>query len=181
MNHESAVPTRPMRIPATVAPLLLLCLATACSELTKPQQETQGSPKPEPVEKTGDAREVKAKSPPDRGDRPARPNDEEKVEASHILISHKDAPRARVTRTKEEARKLAEQVLAEVKKGGDFGQLAAKYSDDPGSKQREGKLGSFSRRRMVKPFADAAFALKPGETSDLVETPFGYHIIKRTK
>jgi len=171
-----------MRIPATVAPLLVLCLATACAELTKPQHETQGGSKPEPAEKAADTREAKAKPPPDRKrDRPARPSDEETVEASHILISHKDAPRARVTRTKEEARQLAEQVLAEVKKGGDFAELADKYSDDPGSKKRGGKLGAFSRRRMLKPFADAAFALKPGEVSDLVETRFGYHIIQRTK
>jgi len=171
-----------MRIPATLAPLLLLCLAIGCADLTAPHQEAKDSPKPEPARPAAKAQEAQAKPPPDRQrDRAARPEDEERVEASHILISHKEAPRARVTRSKEEAKQLADQVLAELKRGGDFAALAEKYSDDPGSKRRGGKLGSFTRRRMVKPFADAAFALKPGDTSGVVETRFGYHIIKRIK
>ena len=86
-----------------------------------------------------------------------------------------------ITRTKEEAQKLASKIQAQAKGGADFGGLAEKYSDDPSAKGGKGSLGKFSRGTMVKPFGDAAFALKPGEVSSVVETPFGFHVIKRTE
>ncbi|MCA9629349.1 MAG: peptidyl-prolyl cis-trans isomerase [Myxococcales bacterium] len=103
------------------------------------------------------------------------------VTASHILIGYKGAQRAKSDRSKEEAKKLADKIAKEAKaKGADFAALAKKYSEGP-SAPRGGDLGPFSRGRMVKPFSDAAFDLKVGDVSDPVETPFGYHIIKRTK
>lgn len=100
-----------------------------------------------------------------------------------MLIAYKGALRAAptVTRSKEEARKLAAEVLAKAKAGQDFGALATQYSDDPSAKQNKGSLGKFGRSSMVKPFSDAAFALKPGELSSVVETDFGFHVIKRTE
>jgi len=96
------------------------------------------------------------------------------VRARHILVrvfpSDDDSVRA-------EKRKKIEAVLAELKAGGDFASLAERYSDDP-SQERGGDLGYFPRRAMVAPFDSAAFALKVGELSGVVETPFGYHIIK---
>ena len=107
----------------------------------------------------------------------------EKVGASHLLVMYKGSMRAAptITRTKEEAKKRAEEALAKAKKGVSFDKLVSEYSDEPGAGARGGKLGKFTRQQMVKPFADAAFALKPGQLSDLVETPFGYHIILRTE
>jgi peptidyl-prolyl cis-trans isomerase C len=95
------------------------------------------------------------------------------VRASHILFRSAEGDSA-------EARKRAEETLARVKKGDDFGKLAKQLSEDPGSAQRNGDLGFFSREKMVKPFADAAFNLKPGQVSEPVETPFGVHLIKVT-
>lgn len=107
----------------------------------------------------------------------------EAISASHILIAYQGAVRAnpKVTRTKEEARKLAEEVAKKAKSGANFAELVKEYSDEPRAAEREGNLGSFTRNRMVKPFSDAAFQLKVNQISDVVETQFGFHVIKRTQ
>lgn len=105
----------------------------------------------------------------------------ERVEASHILISYQGAKNAKpeVTRTKEEAKALAEEVLVEARKeGADFAALARKHSDGP-SAENGGDLGLFGKGRMVGPFDEAVFALEVGEIAGPVETDFGYHIILR--
>ncbi len=91
------------------------------------------------------------------------------VKASHILIGFKD-------RSKEEALKQAQEVYALAKSGSDFGELAEKYSSDKNAPK--GDLGHFSADMMVKPFSDAAFAMRPGEIGGPVETKFGFHVIK---
>jgi peptidyl-prolyl cis-trans isomerase D len=98
----------------------------------------------------------------------------EQVHARHILF--KVAPDAS-PEAKAKVRQKAEEVLAKVKAGEDFAALARQYSEDASAAQG-GDLGQFGRGKMVKPFEDAAFALAPGETSGLVESPFGLHIIK---
>lgn len=102
----------------------------------------------------------------------------EERRASHILVkAEKSAPAAE----REKAKAKAEQLLAEVKKApGSFADVARKNSDDPGSAQRGGDLDFFGRGAMVKPFEDAAFGLKRGEISGVVESDFGYHIIQVT-
>jgi peptidyl-prolyl cis-trans isomerase C len=96
------------------------------------------------------------------------------IKASHILI--KVDAKADETK-KAEARKKIEEVQQKLKDGGDFATLAKEYSEGP-SNAKGGDLGYFRRGQMVKPFEDAAMALKPNEVSDIVETRFGYHLIK---
>ncbi len=98
----------------------------------------------------------------------------EQVHARHILFRF--APNA-TEDEKAKVRTHAEEVLAKVKAGGDFAALAKQYSEDSSAAQG-GDLGSFSRGKMVPPFEQAAFSLAPGQTSDLVESQFGLHIIK---
>lgn len=82
------------------------------------------------------------------------------------------------TLTREDARKKSQLLLDRVRKGEDFAKLAKENSEDPGSKDNGGEYDFFGRGVMVVPFEEAAFALKPGEVSGLVETQFGFHIIK---
>lgn len=165
-------------------PVLALALAFTlggCADLTVPGN---GAPTPEPEPAPSAAPPAVADAaPPPPAPTPPPPQQEEQVGASHVLIMYKGSMRAPadVTRTKEEARKLATVVMGKAKKGADFDGLAKQYSDEPGAKTRAGKLGKFARGMMVKPFADAAFALKPGEVSNVVETDFGFHVIKRTE
>jgi peptidyl-prolyl cis-trans isomerase C len=109
------------------------------------------------------------KNNPDRFKQP------ERVRASHILIS---AGEKADVATKAQAKVKAEQILKDIRAGKDFATLARQHSQDPGSAVNGGDLGFFPQGEMVGPFNDAAFSLEPGATSDLVETEFGYHIIR---
>ena len=102
----------------------------------------------------------------------------EQVEASHILIKI-DAADATNETAKAAAKAKAESLRAQVLAGTNFAELAAIHSDCP-SKAQGGSLGSFRRGQMVKPFEDAAFALGTNEVSEVVETQFGFHVIKVT-
>ena len=103
---------------------------------------------------------------------------QEERRASHILIA---VPKSAPPAEREKAKAKAQEVLAEVKKSPqNFAELAKKYSQDPGSAPNGGDLDFFTRGAMTKPFEDAAFSLKKGEISGLVESDFGYHIITVT-
>lgn len=108
----------------------------------------------------------------------ARLSGTEERRASHILIAAaKDAPAAE----RQKARERAQALLAQLRKAPDsFAELARKNSQDPGSAPKGGDLDFFARGAMVKPFEDAVFAMKKGEISDVVESDFGFHIIKLT-
>ena len=104
-------------------------------------------------------------------------SEEEQVQASHILIvvSAEAKPWE-----KEAARKQAAAILEKIRTGQDFASLAREHSQDPGNAQKGGEIGYFGRGEMVGAFERAAFALEPGEVSELVDSPFGFHIIKTT-
>jgi peptidyl-prolyl cis-trans isomerase C len=110
----------------------------------------------------------------------------EEVRVSHILISilepadplnPRAQPRPLPPEKKKEKEKLAKDIKARADKGEDFGKLVKQYSEDPGSKDKGGEY-TFPRKRMVPEFEAAAFSLKTNQISDIVETQFGYHIIK---
>ncbi|SNB44924.1 peptidylprolyl isomerase [Geobacter sp. DSM 9736] len=101
----------------------------------------------------------------------------ESIKASHILVGVDSKASAE---DKKKAREKADGLLKKIKEGGDFAVLAKENSTCPSSAQG-GDLGYFGKGQMVPPFEKAAFSLKPGEVSDVVETQFGYHIIKLTE
>jgi peptidyl-prolyl cis-trans isomerase C len=110
------------------------------------------------------------------GSHPEHFQQKEKVRASHILIkSEADTDPV----SKDERRKKLEAVKKRIENGEDFASLAKEFSQCP-SAEKGGDLGYFERGKMVKPFEDAAFSMKPGEVSDIVVTPFGFHLIKVT-
>ena len=103
----------------------------------------------------------------------------ERVRASHILIStlDKDTQQPVSAEQKKVKETLAKELKARAEKGEDFAKLAKEYSDDPGSKETGGEY-TFPRGQMVKEFEAAAFSLQTNQVSDVVETRFGYHVIK---
>ena len=102
----------------------------------------------------------------------------EEVCASHILVKVKSGPEAAPGHPDDEARAMAQAALEQVKAGADFAELAKKTSEDEGSGPQGGDLGCFAQGAMVPEFEQAAFALEPGQTSDLVRTNYGYHVIR---
>jgi hypothetical protein len=165
---------------------VILATAAACTVLTEPPSSTVGPPA-RPTNPAAVATPAATPQPPPTPEPapvpPPTQNQGETVVASHILVAYAGAQNANpsVKRTKEEAKTRAEGFMARARKGEDFAKLASAGSDDPSAKMNQGALGRFTRDRMVKPFADAAFALRPGDVSALVETSFGFHVIKRTE
>jgi peptidyl-prolyl cis-trans isomerase C len=99
----------------------------------------------------------------------------ESAKARHILLK---VPEGANEEAWKEAESKAKDIKQKLENGEDFAELAKKYSDDPGSKNKGGDLGFFTKGRMVPEFESAAFSLKPGELSDPVKTNFGYHLIE---
>ncbi len=102
----------------------------------------------------------------------------EELCATHVMVKVKAAPDAKDGHSEDEARRIAQSALDEIRLGADFAAVAKRVSQDAGSAAQGGDLGCFPRGRMVPEFDNAAFALDTGEVSDVVRTSFGYHVIK---
>lgn len=105
----------------------------------------------------------------------------ERIRAKHILIAYAGSPQdIGGTRSEGDARSLAAEIVAKARaEGADWDALARQYTEEPGGKERAGDLGEFGRGQMVPAFERAAFALDVGEISDVVQSPFGFHVIRR--
>jgi len=159
-----------MRSSALVAFVVLLA---ACDE-------NKTAPTPAPSASAPPV--VASSAPPPPATSAATPPDQ--IAAQHVLIAWKGAKNApaSITRSKADAKKRADEVATKAKAAGaDFSALVAEYTDDEGTKGRQGSLGKFAKSKMTPAFADAAFALGVDQVSDPVETPFGYHVIKRNQ
>lgn len=166
------------RFPRAISVLTFACLlvVTACDEKKPaPPPATSSAPAPSASEAPAATASAAPSAAPT-----AEPT---AVSAQHVLVAFKGAEGApkTVSRTKAEAKKRAEEVLEKAKAGTSFEELVGTYSDDPGSKERRGSVGRFTRDKMVKPFSDAAFALPVDGVSGPVETKYGFHVIKRNQ
>ncbi|MBN1337137.1 MAG: peptidylprolyl isomerase [Deltaproteobacteria bacterium] len=150
--------------------LLLVLSCTGCSEPSLPDPPADVAALSAPPASPQPATEPA----PDAPDAPDR------VAVRHVLVAWKDAARAPsgVRRTQEEARRRAEEVRRRALAGEDFSALARTFSDDA-SAPRGGFLGGALRGTWVPAFEQAAFTLPVGGTSEVVETPFGFHVIRR--
>lgn len=162
---EPAQPVEAEAAPAEKAPVAGATAEAAPADVAAPA----------PTDETAAPASVQAPEVPEAPEAPLT-----RVSASHILVAWKGADRASAGRSREEADKLIKEIKASLAKGESFEALAKKHSDCP-SGSKGGDLGFFGRGRMAKPFEDAAFALKIGQISDIVETKFGFHLIRRDK
>jgi len=157
--------------------VLILALASGCDRSTPPGTGSGPAPdaaQPPPPTVAEQSGEKRLRPPPPLNTTPPP----FKLGASHVLIQYEGATRSKATRTKEEARALATDVLARAKKGESFADLARELSDDPG-KADGGDLGAFELERMVAPFSNAVSKVEPGEfVPEVVETEFGFHVIR---
>jgi hypothetical protein len=162
---------------STMIALSIASLALgACDEKPKPSPAPASSPQAE-------AKPSASAEPPQAAPTEPKPPPTH-IAAQHVLVAYKGAERCPkgVSRSKAEAKARAEEVAEKAKvKGADFSALVATYSDDPAAHERQGSLGKFTRDKMAKPFSDAAFALPVDGVSAPVETPFGFHVIKRNQ
>ena len=185
-DRRRLVPSTMRRSPAI--PIVLALVAGGCGKPSADPVASSPVPEamaPEPSAPTSaldaSAASSDAQAQPAEGVAPAAPPDT--VIAQHILVAYKGAKRAptNVTRSKAEAKARAAEARSKIESGTTFEDAVREYSDDTGSAERLGSVGKFHRADMHPAFSAAAFALRVGQVSDVVETPFGFHVIKRTQ
>ena len=162
--------------------LAVLCWCSGCVVTTfeGPGEAPRIAPPPSPIEKPKPSETSTPAPALPSAEIAAQPG---QISARHLLVAYKGGLRASpgIGRSKAEARARAEEAQKRAAAGEDFVALVKQYSDEPGAAERGGDLGKFDRQSMVPAFANAAFALKVGEVSTVVETQFGYHVILRTE
>lgn len=167
-----------MNRPFSLAALpLVALLATACTTLaTSPSWI--GGDMAVSMPAIVAAREAKAEE-----ERIANEKLPKTIGAMHLLVMHDESLQKppNIHRTREQARARAQEALLKIRSGVPFEEVVREYTDEPGGAERHGDLGMFDKKSMVAPFTDAAFRLKVGEVSEVVETKYGFHIIKRTE
>ncbi|MEI9951110.1 MAG: peptidylprolyl isomerase [Pseudomonadota bacterium] len=156
------------------------CSACVVTTFESPGEAPRIAPPPSPIVSAESKRPASTVAPLASVDISSQPVE---ISARHLLVAYKGALRASpgIGRSKAEARERAEEAHKRALAGEDFVALVKQYSDEPGAGDRGGDLGKFDRGSMVPAFANAAFALKVDEISTVVETQFGYHVIKRTE
>lgn len=161
--------------------LLLLAIALSACAAAEPVP-TVALPSAEPAAVAPPAPPPPAPPEPRPKKGPAPVDLDGLVGAKHVLFQFAGSMRAspQNTRSRAEARRLASEVRDRARRGEDFASLAA-YSDEPGAAKRGGDLGRFKPDMMVPEFGAAVLELGIGEISDVVESPFGFHVILRTK
>jgi NIMA-interacting peptidyl-prolyl cis-trans isomerase 1 len=174
-------PLRPGIALAMAALALPLAISAAgCGEPTPPMHpSTQAAPPEEPAPGSPAAQCIALAS----AKRERKPNEPAKVSVKHLLVKYAGAERAdqTITRTREAACMRALEARDKLRAGADIAEIVKEYSEEPGAASREGLVPSFERSFVVEPFADAAFELDVGQLSDVVETPYGFHIMLRTE
>jgi NIMA-interacting peptidyl-prolyl cis-trans isomerase 1 len=117
------------------------------------------------------------------GKREHKASEPDRISVKHVLVRYAGAKRApeTITRTREQACLRAQEALTKLKEGTSFADVVARYSDESGAATREGSLGTIQRTDVAPGFADAAFELGIREVSEVVETPFGFHVILRVE
>lgn len=159
------------KLACVVAVLLLLACGGAAKEPSAPAAGGGAASPGERCIAAADAKHPRSSSEPSR------------ITAKHILVRYAGAKHApdSVTRTREQACLRAQEALDHLKQGADFSEVVKQYSDESGAATREGSLGAIERTDVAQAFADAAFELGMREVSDVVESPFGFHVILRVE
>ena len=164
-----------MAAPRALAASLPFVLAACGGAAAPPPEAAHAATAPESPAaaclRTAGAVRTRAATEPDR------------VGAKQVLVKYsgaRGAPAA-ITRSREDACLRALEARDKLRGGADFGEIVTAYSDETGAATRGGSLGRLERKELVAPFADAAFELDVHQLSDVVETPFGFHVILRTE